>query len=112
MVELNLLQNSNRLRTLIYGTHDDPRFDGVHLAGGETASRHFTYRVVQSLYPLVHKMKTPRQPQFSARKSRHLRKSGIKGTKNRHFRNNDNHKQNQNTNQSGNSPHGERSEKL
>ena len=112
VIELNLLQNSNQLRTIIYGTHDDPRFDGVHFVGGAAASRHFTYRVVQSLYPIIQKMKIPRQPQVSARKSRNMRKSGIRGTKNRHFRYNNNQQQNHNTNQSGNSPHGERSEKL
>ena len=43
----------NQLRTIIYGAHDDPRFDVVLLVGGAAASRHFTYRVVQSLYPIV-----------------------------------------------------------
>ena len=48
LVELNLLNNSksNYLRSIIYGTHDNPEFDGIHMMAGE-ASRHFTERCNQ-----------------------------------------------------------------
>ena len=48
VIELNLTQNSNYLKEIIYGQTDNPRYDGIHLSGRES-SRHFSYRAVQSL---------------------------------------------------------------
>ena len=36
LVEMNLVQNSKYLREIIYGSHDDPRFDGVHMIASES----------------------------------------------------------------------------
>ena len=105
LVELNLIQNSNHLRTIIYGTDNDPRFDGVHLIAGEASSRHFTYRAVQSMYPIIHQIKTP----FCARKIRNTRNSGGGGTKKRHFISNRNSQLNNNKGQSTKNHQGKRS---
>ena len=57
LVELNLLNNSNSnyLKSIIYGTPDNPKYDGIHMIAGG-ATRHFTYRALQSIGPILHKM--------------------------------------------------------
>ena len=112
LVELNLVQNSNYLRTIIYGSHDDPRFDGVHMITSES-SRHFTYRAVQAIHPILQKMKVSRQPPSFARKKRNEPSVSGGGTNGHHFDRMDykeNH--NYNINQSASSQQGERSDKL
>ena len=43
---------SNYLKKIIYGNPDDPSFDGIHLRG-PASSRHFTYRSVQLITPIM-----------------------------------------------------------
>ena len=69
VVELNLVQNSGYLKEIIYGNHDNQRYDGIHLSGSES-SRHFTYRVIQSISPIITK---PNHAQKLPRFSRHGR---------------------------------------
>ena len=57
LVELDLIQKSNYLKELIYGRQDNERYDGIHLAGSGS-SRHFTYRVVQSLKQILEDRKS------------------------------------------------------
>ena len=56
IVELNLVQGSQNLKSIIYGSPGSDRVDGIHLRG-PGAQRHFTYRAVQAVkkalsYPL------------------------------------------------------------
>ena len=56
IVELNLVQGSRNLKSLIYGSPESDGVDGIHLRG-PGAQRHFTYRAVQAVkkalsYPL------------------------------------------------------------
>ena len=107
LIELNLLQNShsNYLKSIIYGTHDDPRFDGIHFFGSEK-SRHFTYRAIQSMSSIIRKAKT-----LSSSRNELISPGG--GTNGRHLNQNDyvqtkNHKRNQ----SAGNQQSERSENL
>ena len=43
---------SNYLKHLIFGNPDDARNDGVHLRG-KSAGRHFTYRAIQVIKPII-----------------------------------------------------------
>ena len=53
IIELNInCDNSSYLRKLVYGDGQDRIFDGTHLRG-PGGSRHFTYRAVQSLKPVL-----------------------------------------------------------
>ena len=53
VVDLNLgAQKSKHLKDIIYGRQDNPIYDGIHLSGSE-AGRHFTYRAVQALRPIL-----------------------------------------------------------
>ena len=65
LAELNLVQNSGYLKDIIYGRHEDQRYDGIHFNGSES-SGHFTYRAVQSMFPIIWKTKTSQQPPFFA----------------------------------------------
>ena len=53
IVELKLIQNAGYLKDIIYGNHEDAKYDGIHLNGKE-ASRHFSYRAVQAIYPVLY----------------------------------------------------------
>lgn len=64
VVELNLIQNSSYLKEIIYGNPENPRYDGIHLSGSES-SRHFTYRVIQSIGPILSKPNAQKLPRFS-----------------------------------------------
>ena len=50
------LECTGYFRDLVYGKHDDPKFDGIHLCG-KGAVRQFTYRVIKQMkakvYPSV-----------------------------------------------------------
>ena len=110
LAELNLLQNSKHLKAIIYGSQDDPRYGGVHMLASE-ASRHFTYRAVQVLRPILPKMKLLRQqPPFS--RKNHDGCLANKGTNSRHLRSNHIYQQRQNFSQSASSPGSERSKNL
>ena len=52
-----MTKESKYLKEIIYGQADNQRFDGIHLSGKD-ASRHFSYRVVQSLKQIF---QNPRQ---------------------------------------------------
>ena len=53
LVELPLgCDNSSYLKQIIYGSHNDHKYDGIHLAG-QAAVRHFSYRAVQTLLPII-----------------------------------------------------------
>ena len=53
IVELPLgCDNSSYLKDIIYGSHSNPKYDGLHLIG-RAAARHFTYRAVQSILPII-----------------------------------------------------------
>ena len=54
VIELNMVQNSGYLKEIIYGNHENPRYDGIHFIGSES-SRHFSYRVIQKLSPIITK---------------------------------------------------------
>ena len=60
MIEIDLVQNSGYLKDIIYGNHENPRYDGIHFKGS-ASSRHFTYRIIQKLSPLLSKP-NPVQP--------------------------------------------------
>ena len=68
IVELNLIQGSNNLKRLIYGSPGSDHVDGIHLRGPGT-QRHFTYRAVQAIkqalsyppQPAKNAVKTARQ---------------------------------------------------
>ena len=60
LMELNLTRESKHLKDIIYGRTDNQRYDGIHLSG-EAASRHFSYRVVQSFKQIL---QTPGQPKI------------------------------------------------
>ena len=40
------------LRNIVYGKHNNPKYDGIHLTG-DAAGRHFTYRAIQAIYPII-----------------------------------------------------------
>ena len=53
IVELPLgCDNSPYLKEIIYGSHSNSKYDGLHLIG-RAAARHFTYRAVQSILPII-----------------------------------------------------------
>ena len=53
IVELDIkCSQSGYLRSIIFGNQGEQRFDGVHLRG-KGASRHFTYRAVQAIKPVI-----------------------------------------------------------
>ena len=54
IVELKLIQNAGYLKDIIYGNHEDAKYDGIHLNGKE-ATGHFSYRAVQAIYPVLYK---------------------------------------------------------
>ena len=59
IIELELgCSKSVNLKNLIYGKNDNPSYDGLHLVGGG-ALRHFTYRAVQAVYPIITKPSHP-----------------------------------------------------
>ena len=75
VTEINLeLEKSSYIRNLIYGDRISERFDGVHLRG-DGASRHFTYRAIQAMKPILcskgKKVKVLKNPIKTARSPRH-----------------------------------------
>ena len=53
IVEFELgCDNYPHLKDIIYGSHDNTKYDGIHLIGN-SAMRHFTYRAVQAISPIV-----------------------------------------------------------
>ena len=46
IVDIKLLEKEGFLKDIIYGAHENARYDGIHLVGSG-ASWHFTYRAVQ-----------------------------------------------------------------
>ena len=65
IVELGLgCENSPNLKDIIYGQPQSPNYDGIHLAGN-AASRHFSYRAVQVMLPIVNPSYKPMK-QFSS----------------------------------------------
>ena len=53
IVELELgCDKFPHLKDIIYGTHNNSKYDGIHLIG-KSAMRHFTYRAVQAIAPIV-----------------------------------------------------------
>ena len=52
IVQLDFIQGSNHLKSLVYGSPESHHVDGIHLRGRE-ASRHFTYRAIQAMQPLI-----------------------------------------------------------
>ena len=65
IVELELgCENSQYLKDIIYGQPQSPKYDGIHLVGN-AASRHFTYRAVQVMLPIVNPSFKPMK-QFSS----------------------------------------------
>lgn len=59
LVELSLgCDNSSYLKNIIYGSHGEHKYDGIHLAG-QAAVRHFTYRAVQTLLPIINPSSQP-----------------------------------------------------
>ena len=63
---MKLSENEGYLRNLIYGTHENERYDGIHLAGGGS-SRHFTYRAIQKMKPIISKPNTDKEVPSSFR---------------------------------------------
>ena len=111
LVDLKLVQNSKYLKSIIYGSKDDSRFDGVHMIA-DGASRHFTYRAVKAILPIFQKMNKSRQTPLFARNDRIQRNAFNTGTKGRHFKSRNNYQQGQNNNQSANGYQGDRSDIL
>ena len=70
IVELGLdCGKSNYLREIIYGTHNDPKYDRIHLIGNHSAW-HFTYRAVNAISSIITKPFRYQQPStFSRRNS-------------------------------------------
>ena len=69
IVELELgCENSQYLREIIYGQPQNPKYDGIHLLG-KAASRHFTYRAVQIMLPIVNPSLVPVQQFPSLRRN-------------------------------------------
>ena len=54
LVELDLVQKSIHLKQIVYGNQKDSNYDGVHFLG-VGSSRHFTYRVIQSIAKIISK---------------------------------------------------------
>ena len=54
IVDIKLLEKEGYLKDIIYGSHENQRYDGIHLIG-QGASRHFTYRAVQAISPIISK---------------------------------------------------------
>ena len=52
IVQLDLIQGSNHLKILVYGSPESRHVDGIHLRG-RGATRHFTYRAIQAMRPLI-----------------------------------------------------------
>ena len=53
IVQLDLgCDKYSNLKTIIIGNHEHPKYDGIHLVGN-AAVRHFTYRAVQAILPIV-----------------------------------------------------------
>ena len=53
IVELDLkCSESGYLRSIIFGNPGESKFDGLHLRG-KFASRHFSYRAVQAILPVI-----------------------------------------------------------
>ena len=64
IIDIQLFENGGYLKDLIFGTHENLRFDGIHLIGSG-ASRHFTYRAIQALAPIISKPNQhQKQPSF------------------------------------------------
>ena len=64
MVDIKLFENEGYLKDLIYGTHENVKYDGIHL-NGEGGSRHFTYRAIQAIKPIISKPNQDQQiPSF------------------------------------------------
>ena len=58
IVELDLkCSESEYLRSIIFGNPGQSQFDGVHLRGSDS-ERHFTYRAVQSIKPVLKQVKS------------------------------------------------------
>ena len=53
IVELDLkCSESGYLRSIIFGNPGESKFDGLHLRG-KFASRHFSYRAIQAILPVI-----------------------------------------------------------
>ena len=53
IAELKLnVEHSSYLKSLIFGSRTENKFDGIHL-NGQGASRHFTYRAVQAIKNII-----------------------------------------------------------
>ena len=74
IVSIKLLEKEGFLKDIIYGSHEDKKYDGIHLVGSG-ASRHFTYRAVQAILPILSK---PNQDQKSSSFSRGKRNIGYR----------------------------------
>ena len=58
-VDVNLgCANLPHLKNIIYGNTNNPAYDGVHLLG-EGAERHFNYRLIQAIKPIIINSKIP-----------------------------------------------------
>ena len=54
VIDIKLLENEGYLKNLIYGTHENTKYDGIHMLG-RGASRHYTYRAIQAISPIISK---------------------------------------------------------
>ena len=73
-MELELgCDNSPYLKEIIYGKHNDTKYDGIHM-NGIYASRHFTYRAAQAIKSIISK---PFQLPWQQRKNKNSKPGGI-----------------------------------
>ena len=104
IIELELgCGKSANLKNLIYGKNDNPSYDGLHLVGGG-ALRHFTYRAVQAVYPIITK---PSHPRGNATEGSNRAKNGAKRSHN-HTEDQNKRARNRDQPQSGRGRQGER----
>jgi hypothetical protein len=61
IIELDGLDSSGYLRSIVYGDVNKENYDGIHLRG-RYASRHFTYRAVQAIKKIVNCSPDPSSP--------------------------------------------------
>ena len=80
IVDFKLIKDEGYLKDLIYGTHENERYDGIHLIGSG-ASRQFTYRAILAIRPIITK---PNQQQklSSFRRQKHNSDNHKAGTDN------------------------------
>ena len=69
VVDFKIFENEGYLKDLIYGTHENARYDGIHLIGNG-ASRHFTYRAIQAIKPIISKPNQHQKPSSFWRQTR------------------------------------------